>query len=447
MSLKGNRLPKHGQNLTQLDAFERVRRLFSLIMLPTGALACLLAWAMELSAQHVVAFDFYFLPLFGLALGLSAALVWRKPITLPWIERTGFVVLSVYLLVTLQTQLHGFLPVYGHFNEFTYWFFVAFLIAFIGWKPRNALYLCAGLYAIMLLLLALNLPPLLKLEGHRFWLTINYVAQFYFACLIYISVHYALAQLRPQLSAMQRLALTDPLTGVANRRRGEELLSLELARAGRYVIRCRWFCSTWIISNASTTSTGMPWATLCCAPSRASSATSCASPTTWPAGAARSSWLSLLNWGALGPCRSPNGCASRSPGCASLAIRRRIRRPVSASPSIAPAIHRTASCSAPTRLSTPPRTGGATGSNRKPLRPRCAPKPGSRQWKPPELSPRSDSPPASFPESRTRDDDVARTYAPTGSMIIFAPAGTLGYDAALFRGEAIMRGDLRCALC
>lgn len=234
MSLKGNRLPKHGQNLTQLDAFERVRRLFSLIMLPTGALACLLAWAMELSAQHVVAFDFYFLPLFGLALGLSAALVWRKPTMLPWIERTGFAVLSVYLLVTLQAQLHGFLPVYGHFNEFTYWFFVAFLIAFIGWKPRNALYLCVGLYAIMLLLLALNLPPLLKLQGHRFWLTINYVAQFYFACLIYISVHYALAQLRPQLSAMQRLALTDPLTGVANRRRGEELLSLELARAGRY---------------------------------------------------------------------------------------------------------------------------------------------------------------------------------------------------------------------
>ena len=33
---------------------------------------------------------------------------------------------------------------------------------------------------------------------------------------------------------MQRLALTDPLTGVANRRRGEELLSHEIARAERY---------------------------------------------------------------------------------------------------------------------------------------------------------------------------------------------------------------------
>jgi diguanylate cyclase len=234
MSPKGNSPPKKGQDLAQLDAFERVRRLFSLIMLPTGTVACLLAWGMELSAQRIVTFDFYFLPLFALALGLSAVLVWVKPAVLPWIERVGFVVLSVYLLITLQAQLHGFLPVYGHFNEFTYWFFIAFLIAFIGWKPRYALYLCAGLYAIMLLLLAVNLHLLLKLEGHRFWLTINYVAQFYFACLIYIAVHYALAQLRPQLSAMQRLALTDPLTGVANRRRGEELLSLEIARASRY---------------------------------------------------------------------------------------------------------------------------------------------------------------------------------------------------------------------
>jgi diguanylate cyclase len=235
MSLKDNRSSRNSQNhLAQLDAFERVRRLFSMIMLPTGAIACLLAWAMELSARRIGALDFYFLPLFALALGVSAVLVWARPVVLPWIERIGFVALSAYLLVTLQAQLHDFLPVYGHLNEFTYWFFVAFLIAFIGWKPRNALYLCAGLYAIMLLLLALNLPPLLKLEDHRFWLTVNYVSQFYFACLIYIAAHYALAQVRPQLSAMQRLALTDPLTGVSNRRRGEELLSLELARASRY---------------------------------------------------------------------------------------------------------------------------------------------------------------------------------------------------------------------
>ncbi len=234
MSLKGKRPSKTGQNLAQLDSFERVRRLFSLIMLPMGAIACLLAWAMELTAERTVEFDLYFLPLFALALCISAVLVWLKPAVLPWMERSGFVALSTYLLITLEHQLSGFLPLYGHFNEFTYWFFIAFLIAFIGWKPRNALYLCGGLYAIMLLLLVVNLPPLLQLEGHRFWLTINYVAQFYLACLIYIAVHFALAQLRPQLSAMQRLALTDPLTGVANRRRGEELLSLEIARASRH---------------------------------------------------------------------------------------------------------------------------------------------------------------------------------------------------------------------
>lgn len=234
MSLKDKRFPAADRGLDQLDAFERIRRTFSLIMLPTGTLACLLAWGMELSTQQTIEFDLYFLPLLALALGSAAVITWVRPATLPWVERIGFVTLSLYLLITLQRELHDLLPVYGHFNEFTYWFFIAFLIAFIAWKPRNALYLSSGVYAIMLLLLAFNLQPLLTLKGHKLWLAVNYVAQFYFACLAYIAAHFALAQLRPQLSAVQRLALTDPLTDVANRRRAEELLSLELARADRH---------------------------------------------------------------------------------------------------------------------------------------------------------------------------------------------------------------------
>lgn len=222
------------QPLTELDAFEHIRRLFSLIMLPMGAMACLLAWGMQLTAGHIGDIDLYFLPLFALTLGLSAVLVWVQRAALPWIERGGFVVFSAYLLITLQAQLHGNLPVSGYLSPIALWFFIDFLLAFIAWEPRRALQLCAGIYAIMLLLLVLNLPMLLPQKGPLFLHAINYVIQFYAACLLYIAAHYTLAQLRPQLKAMQNLALSDPLTGVANRRRGEELLAQEIARAERY---------------------------------------------------------------------------------------------------------------------------------------------------------------------------------------------------------------------
>lgn len=234
MILSGKLRPTTHQSLRQLDAFGRIHRTISLIMLPLGMVACLTLWFTEWSVSRVVTLDTLALPLIAIGMGVATVSVWVKPGTLAWFERAGFLALSAYLLLALQHELRDFLPIYGHLNGYSYWFFITFLLAFIGWKPRSALFLSAGVYVIMLILLAINLKPLLALGATQRLLALSDVAQFYLACLIYIVAHFVLSQLRPQLAEMQRLALTDPLTGIANRRRAEELLSQELSRAGRY---------------------------------------------------------------------------------------------------------------------------------------------------------------------------------------------------------------------
>ncbi|APZ43672.1 sensor domain-containing diguanylate cyclase [Acidihalobacter ferrooxydans] len=216
------------------DAFESIRRLFRLVMLPTGALACALAWSVEVLSGRIVPFDFYFLPIMGTLLAVSAFMLWRRPQLQLWVEYILFIALIAYLLITLEYQLRGYVPKYGHFNAFAYWYFLAFLIAFITWKPRQAVYICAGIYTVMLALLALNLQPLLQLDHAKAIESLNNIGQFYFACLAYMIGTYMLAQLRSQFVTMQQRALTDPLTGAANRRHGEEILALELDRANRY---------------------------------------------------------------------------------------------------------------------------------------------------------------------------------------------------------------------
>ena len=56
---------------------------------------------------------------------------------------------------------------------------------------------------------------------------------------------------------LNRLAVTDPLTGVWNRRQGERLLAADLAEARRYGPRSQCSCSTSTTSRRSTTSSGI----------------------------------------------------------------------------------------------------------------------------------------------------------------------------------------------
>ena len=89
------------------------------------------------------------------------------------------------------------------------------------------------------------------------------------------------------MAKSQLQAETDPLTGLLNRRAMEERVR-HLREAGTPVRARPWPTST--TSSASTTATATTPATAPCAPSPGCSARPCATTTSWPATAARSSW-------------------------------------------------------------------------------------------------------------------------------------------------------------
>ena len=95
----------------------------------------------------------------------------------------------------------------------------------------------------------------------------------------------------------QRLALTDELTGLSNRRAGEQAVAREVARVYRTGQPRPSRSSTWTTSSGSTTPADIPPGTACCAPSASSSAVSCAGETMPSAGEARSFWPSSATWG------------------------------------------------------------------------------------------------------------------------------------------------------
>jgi PAS domain S-box-containing protein len=120
------------------------------------------------------------------------------------------------------------------------------------------------------------------------------------------------------LARIEQLAYTDPLTGLANRRRLEERVEAGLLEAA--VATAPWPCctSTWTASRRSTTRSGTPPATRCCCSPRPGCGPGCGAATCWPASAATSS--SSRSSGSTPrplrrrPAASPGSSSSRSAG-------------------------------------------------------------------------------------------------------------------------------------
>ena len=119
------------------------------------------------------------------------------------------------------------------------WWLLLYLFCFLSTSARRALFLSLGIFAG---LVALTVPHALNtavddgvLGGS------SALGNLYFSHIIGITVIYFLAtfQQRSQraeqaANLMQRLAFTDDLTGVANRRQMEQLIGAEIARDVRY---------------------------------------------------------------------------------------------------------------------------------------------------------------------------------------------------------------------
>lgn len=210
-----------------LSDFESHHRRIILIMMPVGALACLLGrW---LSHQPNL-FDTVFEPLLATLLGILTVLMGFRLVSLRFAEAGLVTIIALYQLFGLTYySVQGDLFRVG-LSATAMWFPVLYALAYLTMTPWGA-----AVFSLAYSVSALLVVPLGWGLGHRFsGPAVNSVVQFYLVNLVYLALIGFYARYQQEHARLKRLAHSDPLTGLANRRRAEELVALELARVARY---------------------------------------------------------------------------------------------------------------------------------------------------------------------------------------------------------------------
>jgi diguanylate cyclase len=182
-------------------------------------------------------------PLFASYLvGVAFALATRR-MTVPTSERQMVVAVAVFELVRLSTAVFGpqdLALVTAELLESTFLnVAIVFILAYLAYETRVALRISLGVYAVMVLVLLVRVVPDLAVgDSYAQAVTFMRVAAFHGAFVVLL---YGLAHVKEQLveermhaQDMTRLANTDALTGLANRRALQETIDQRIADAQRY---------------------------------------------------------------------------------------------------------------------------------------------------------------------------------------------------------------------
>jgi len=203
------------------------RRRVVLILMPVGALASI---AGRLLSVQVNPFDAVFEPLLAFVLSLFTLLAWRRWVSLRLVEAGLVVVVALYQLCGLYYySLQGDLFRVG-LTATAMWFPLLYALAYLAMTPAGAALFSLGYFVGALLALPVGLAA-----GHRFTASaVNPVVQFYLVNTVYLGLIGLYARYQREHAALKRMASSDFLTGLANRRCAEELIERHLARAERY---------------------------------------------------------------------------------------------------------------------------------------------------------------------------------------------------------------------
>lgn len=202
------------------------RRRVVLLLMPLGALASL---AGRLLSVQVSPFDAVFEPLLALVLGLFTLLTWRRWVSLRFVETGLVMTAALYQLIGLYYySLLGDLFQFG-LSATAMWFPVLYALAYLAMTPGGAATFSLGYFAGALLAVPVGLAA-----GHRFApAAVNPVVQFYLVNLVYLGLIGLYARYQREHASLKAQAASDFLTGLANRRRAEELIERELGRTAR----------------------------------------------------------------------------------------------------------------------------------------------------------------------------------------------------------------------
>ena len=216
---------------------DRLMRRVVLLMFGAGVLAVLAIWHMEVADGTIDAIDRVGYPTMAAVFGASLVALWRFPSVLDYVRWIGFLSITLVLLVELWYQMRSPGPLLGNYNALTLgnWLPLCYAMAFFMLAPRHAFMAAAAILAFFAwctLMRSIAGTPYAAQDRSLMINTLISHAVLVVCLTGMVWLKHVVAVQGEQATRLNRLAATDPLTGLANRRLTLQLLD-QLARDAR----------------------------------------------------------------------------------------------------------------------------------------------------------------------------------------------------------------------
>jgi diguanylate cyclase (GGDEF)-like protein len=203
---------------------DRLMRRVVLVMFALGVVAVLTIWAMESADGTLEPFNRVGYPAMVTVFTASLLGLWRRPQLLGTVRWAGFLCMTGVLLADLWSQVIAPVPMLTNYNVVTLlnWLPLCYAIAFFMLETRQAAVAAAAVLAFLCACAALRANAPTRYAGQDGALMINTLM----AHAVLVTCLTGLLWLKrvvnaqgEQAAQLNHLAVTDPLTGLANRRR------------------------------------------------------------------------------------------------------------------------------------------------------------------------------------------------------------------------------------
>jgi len=216
---------------------DRLMRRVVLLMFGAGVLSVLAIWHMESVDGTLEPFNRFGYPVMAAVFSVSFAALWRFPSVLAYVRWIGFLSITLVLLVDLWHEMHVAGPLLDNYNALTLWNWLplCYAMAFFMLQSRHAFVAAAAMLAFFAwCTLVRSGAGTSYATQDRSLMTNTLISHAVLvSCLTgMVWLKHVVAMQGEQASRLNRLAATDPLTGLANRRQTLELLE-QLARDAR----------------------------------------------------------------------------------------------------------------------------------------------------------------------------------------------------------------------
>ncbi len=229
-----------GNGRININSIETVKRRIYLIASPAGSLAIGIVWSIEKIQGSLSSWDLVVLPTLAITVLILVILLWRRVIHLRSYEAVVYAASVLYSVSEFFSVLSHSILTRGTFtSNFTLWIPFVYILGFLILSLRRAL-IFSILYFVSIVAIGIGCLLRFSLSGVQVE-NISLLAQIYLASLFYIVLLYTITKVqdyynsdRSMVDAMSKMAMTDPLTKVDNRRLLDKLIQDEIHRVERH---------------------------------------------------------------------------------------------------------------------------------------------------------------------------------------------------------------------